>query len=48
MPCRLSLPYDVGGAAVNGSEDCGKMVWGYDSCHDTGMACFGNLREKFV
>jgi len=48
MPCRLSLPHDVGGAVVNGSEGCGKMVWACDSRHDTGMACFGNLQEKFV
>ncbi len=46
MRCRLSLPHDVGGAAVNGSEGCGKMPC--DSRHDTGMACFGNLQEKFV
>ena len=25
MPCRLRLPHDVGGAAVNGLEGCGKM-----------------------
>jgi hypothetical protein len=48
MRCRLSLPHDLVGNAVNGSEGCGKMVRACDSRHDTGMALFGNLREKFV
>ena len=48
MRCRLSLRHDVGGAAVNGSEGCGTMVCACDSRHDTGMAFFGNLQEKFV
>jgi len=48
MRCRLSLPHNLGGIAVNGSEGCGKMVCARDSRHDTGMAFFGKLREKFV
>ena len=48
MPCRLSLSHDVAGAAINGSEGCGKIVRARDSRQYTGTACFGNLQEKFV